>query len=331
MLKKQELKNVCLFKKYAFHKSCMDPIATELTRLKVDFMMESKRHKIYDMSGEDNQFKIFILADEWAQLYRKNAKILCTTGHSMASKGTTLDIKNHDMDYIYVPSQYYKTELLRRGVFPKKEIIVTGYPASDLIFNYQNERVGERRSRILIAPTYNKDLSIMDALMILERDIKLFKSLEEYDILFKVHPVLPKKYPLQMEFCRELSSKYDHVMCVEDTHDDISTSILWADIMIGDSSGALLLGAAGDIPIIAYDNFNRIRSEYYDPTGPEWAFRDKFASIINDETIHDLPGLIKYLLEDDFQKESRQEVVNFLFEHQADAGFQIAKHIQSLL
>jgi len=235
------------------------------------------------------------------------------------------------MDYIYCASQYYKTEFINRGVMPKKDFVITGYPASDLIFNFRDEKVRGDRPRILIAPTYNRDLSLMDALMQLEKEDKLFKSLEEFDILFKLHPVLPKKYPEQMEFCKELSSKYRHVTCRGDTHEDIATSVLWADLMIGDSSGALLLGAAGDIPIIAYNNPNRHRSEYFDSSGPEWRFRGKFAAEILESTIELLPEIIKIQLENDPLKDSRRSVVDLLFDHQGKAGKNIAEHIRSLL
>jgi len=335
MQAKQELKKVCLFLKYNFHKSCMLPISTSLTYFGVDHLVESKRHKVYDVSGGDKgKYKVFVIADEWGDLFRENAEILCTTGHSMANKNTTFDSKNSIMDYIYVPSQYYKDEFIKKGISPKGDFIITGYPAATEIFREvsSNERKeGTFPRNILIAPTYNRDLSIMDGLIDAEKKHKIFSKLSDYHIIFKLHPVLPKKYPEQVSFCQYLEDKYKNVFYHKESHADLADFILWADLLLGDCSGALLLGAAGDIPIIACDNPNRARSEYFDKYGPEWIFRKEYAQTINYPELAYLPNFIHEALQNDHLRMRRKALVNKLFSHQLDADTQIAKHIKSLL
>jgi len=332
--------DVVLFSKYSFHDSCLGPIAEELGKLRINFWMTGKRHLVYDLFNErEKKFKIFVIADEWGNLFRDCSEILITTGHSLASKRTTLDSKNKGMDYIYCPSQYYKTEFIKRGVIPNKEIIVTGYPASSKLFRREikiisewSKRMISSRPKILFAPTYNKDLSIMDALISEEKYSNLFWKMEKmYSIAFKLHPVLSKKYPEHAEFVKHLSEKYSNIYYHDDSHSDISGAILWADIVVGDCSGALLLAAAGGRPIVAFDNPNRKKSLYYDETGPEWVFRDEYAYRMNTKEIANLPLLLEEISKNDYMKDVRNMVVNLLFEHQTDAEKVIANNIAGLL
>ena len=331
--------DVVLFKKYTFHKSCLDPIAKELMDLGVKAIQTSKRHLVYDAFEENNKkkFKIMVIADEWGNLFRDISDILITTGHSMASKNTTLNSKNSIMDYIFCPSQYYKTKFLERGIVPKKEIVVTGYPAASRIFrkefspecfwnNFEKEKI-----KILIAPTYNRDLSIMDALIKAETERNLFERMNEMVTVFKLHPVLFKKYPEHANFVKSLADKYENVYYHDDSHDDISDLVLWSDVVIGDCSGALLLAAAGEVPIFAYDNPNRETSPYYDPDGPEWKFRKGYSYPLNDINIDTLDKLIRYSCSKDSLCDQRKQVVNLLYDHQENAEKVAARKIADIL
>jgi len=331
--------DVVLFSKYSFHDSILGPIATELEKLKINFWMTGKRHLVYDLFNErERKFSIVIIADEWTNLFRNQAEILITIGHSPASKHTTLDSKNSDADYIYTFSQFYKTEFLKRGVSPKKEMIVTGNPAASRLFRKEilKGSIWETKNcnlglKVLFAPTYNKDLSIMDVLMEEEKNNQLFKQMHDYQIAFKLHPVLHKKYPEQAEFVKELSKTYGNVYYHENSNHDITDAILWSDVVIGDCSGALFLSIAGEKPVIAYNNPDRVRSPYYDQHGPEWIFRNEYAYQIESLNVLNLPNLIRGVLENDYKKEKRKIIVNLLFENQKDAEVVIARHIVSLL
>ena len=331
--------DVILFKKYTFHKSCIDPIANELVKIGVDAITTSKRHIIYDTFEQNGnkKFKIVVIADEWGNLFRDVSDILITTGHSMVSKNTTLNSKNSIMDYIFCPSPYYKTKFLHRGIIPKKEIVITGYPAASRIFrkefspkcfwrNFERERL-----KVLIAPTYNKDLSIMDALIKLETEQKIFERMSDLVFVFKLHPVLYKKYPYQSDFVKALSERYDHVYYHDDSHDDISDLILWCNVVVGDCSGALLLAAAGNKPILAYNNMNRTSSPYYDPDGPEWLFRDEYSYSLTDSNLYLLEDLIIHSYSNDHLMDTRKSVVNLLYSHQESAEVVAAKKIRNIL
>ena len=339
------MEDIVLFLKYNFHKAILEPVSKCLIELNIPHTLTGKRHLVYDhFDKTKKKFKIIFIADEWTNLFRDQAEILIAIGHSPAGKNTTFDIKNKGADYIFAFSQYYKTEYLRRGVVPKKEIIVTGNPAADRIFNKRWNRESwwyqdalKRKLlqvNLLFAPTYNRDLSLIDELIRAEKESKFFEKLFSdpmirYRIAFKGHPVLNKKYPQQVEEIKKIESKYgqDLFYYHEDSHGDITDAILWSSLIVGDSSGAILLGVAGDKPIFAFNNPNRERSEYYDFLAPEWSLRDKFAT-----SFTSFDDLINLIHGPDFKKESRTEVKHLLYgEHQGGAAFQIANYIKNLL
>ena len=340
MIRKQKTPEVVLFCKYNFHHSCMDPISKELSKLGIDHLLTSKRHIVYDMFEQTKEkFPLFAIADEWGNLFRDISEILITVGHSMASKNTTLDSKNSLMDYIYVPSQFYKTEFIKRNINPKKEIIITGYPAASKLFRKEldlhsvwSDKFISSKPKILFAPTYNRDLSLMETIIAEEQFANLFLRMNyEYKITWKLHPVLPKKYPHQIKFIKHLSEKYENIYYHENSHEDITNAILWADVVVGDCSGALFLALAGEKPVIAFDNPDRKRSPYYDETGPEWVLRDDYAYRITSSEMCKLPNIIKEVLEFDYKKSSRESVTNLLFENQTNAEKVIAQHIAGLV
>lgn len=330
---------VVLFYKYAFHKSCLDPIAKELDLLEIPYWKTGKRHLVYDeFDKSKKQFDIFVISDEWASLFRKVSKILITTGHSMVSKNTTFNSRNKEMDFIFCPSSFYKSEFLRRKVVPKRDIIVTGYPAASRIFRneFLKNSIWFRefctdKLKILFAPTYNRDLSILDYLIKCEAKYQFFKTFEDFFIVFKLHPVLHKKYSQHADFIKYLSLKYPNIHYYEDSHDDITDAILWSDAVVGDCSGALLLALAGNKPIFAFDNPNRFKNPYFDPEGPEWIFRDQYSYQISEENLCELSKMLSHFINEDTKKNSREELVKLLYEHRTDSEKVIANEIVNLL
>ncbi len=335
------MKDVILFLKYNFHKAGMIPISKQLTKLNIEHEVHSKRHIIYDHFNETKKkFKIFVIGDEWGNLFRDCSENLITIGHSMANKNTTMDRKNSEMDYICVPSMYYKGEFLRRGISPKKDFLITGFPYADRIFNkeidediYIFQKFNKNNKKnILICPTYNRDLNLVDEFIRSEKEESVLKDFfynnPDAKIIFKPHPVLPKKYPDQMNYVKSLINVYsENFYYHEDSHDDIADFINWSSIIVGDCSGSILLGAASDKPIFAYDNPNKERSEYFDPEGIEWTFRDLFSTrffVIN-------KGFFEHILEElnnDNKKESRLSLVNLLYgEYQGNSSLQVANYI----
>jgi len=258
--------DVVLFAKYNFHKSCLMPIYEELKRQEINVLYSSKRYQVYDLyNSYKKKFKVFVIADEWFNLFRDCSEIMATTNHSMVSKNTTFSPKNKEGDYIYASSSWQKNEFIRRGILPKKEIVTTGYPAADILLK-KGLNLNPKKN-ILFAPTYNKDLSLMDDLIKAEEEFHLFKKLKDFNVLFKLHPVFSKKNPFQHTFCLLWAEEYQNINVELDSHADITEYILWSDIVIGDCSGALLLALAANRPIIAYDNKDKEKSSYYDPEG----------------------------------------------------------------
>lgn len=330
---------VLLFCKYAFHDSILGPITKELDNSGITTWLTGKRHLVYDkFERVKKKYPIIVIADEWVELFRDIAETVIAIGHSPANKNTTLNSRNRDADYIYCSSQYYKNEFIKRGVIPKKEIIVTGYPAASKLFRREmnihskfTELMSDSRIKVLFAPTYNRDLNILDALIEEENKSELFARLHHYLIMFKLHPVLNKKYPDQAEWVRNLSLKYSNVYYHESSHDDITDAILSSNIIIGDCSGAMLLAAAGDKPVITYNNPNRERSPYFDKEGPEWKFREDYAYEIDREKVGNLPIIIEEYYKNDYKKTKRKSVVDLLFDNQTNAEKIAAQHIVGLL
>lgn len=338
--------DIVLYEKYAFHKSCMEPISRRLNEMGIDHLLTSKRYVVYDLFNErKKKFKVFVLADEWSNLFRDCSENLITTGHSLVSKNTTFDPKNSGMDYICVPSSFYKNVFISRNIFPKKEFWVTGYPAAETIFRERDKPNSRETLKLLIAPTYNRDLSIMDFLINLEREENFFEKLlitikedlgKYVDVKFKLHPVLEKKYPEHAEFVLSLLDKYKgSVSMVADAHDDISDFVLWADIVIGDCSGALMLGAAAVDPIIAFNNPNRNRSSYFDPNGLEWKYRYEYAYTFSETAkSNDLIDSISLAYQIDPMERRREEFVDLIFGEEdlrKNASKNIAKKIAGLI
>jgi glycosyltransferase involved in cell wall biosynthesis len=331
--------DIVLFMKYAFHKSTLEPVFKELCKKETKCSLMSKRHLVYDLFESTKiKYPIFVIADEWVSLFRDCSEIVIAINHSPAGKNTTISSRNKDADYIFCQSQYYKNEFIKRGVIPHREIIVTGNPAASKLFRrelspdfFLPKNTG--KINVLFAPTYNRDLNIMDVLIEENKSSNLFKRLRDFSINWKSHPVLPKKYPEHIDFIRNLTKENFNISYHEDSHDDITDDILWSDLVIGDCSGALLLAAAGGKPVIAFDNPNRRRSEYFDEEGPEWKFRDDYAYRISSSEIKDLPELIsKFSSEtEDYKKEKRDSLVNLLFDYQKNAEEIVAQSICEIL
>jgi len=290
--------DVVLFAKLNFHLSCLKPISEELTKLGVRHLLTTKRHQVYDMCDEHNKkMRLMVICDEWANLFRENAEILVTTGHSLVSKNTTYSPKNKDMDYICAASQFQMQEFQRLGVRPKKSFWITGYPAADRIFTRQmnNDSMFFRkkmspRPKILFCPTYNKELNLMDSFI--KHSDNLCENLRHdgFDIAFKVHPVLPKKHPDHWIKLKEIAFKHGFYI-EEETHADIADAILWADIVVGDCSGAMILATAANIPIILYDNPAMLSSGYFDGNGLEWIHRNAIGT--QTSSVADIPHMIR--------------------------------------
>lgn len=323
------------------------PISKELDKLGIPHLLTTRRHEVYDLFNQQKKkFKIFVIADEWGSLFRDTAENLITIGHSMVNKNTTLSSKNRDMDYICVPSKYYKNQFLARGINPLKDFWITGYPPADRIFNKEigisswwANSLSEKKTEmthILFAPTYNRELNILPILVKCEKEFSMFSEFvlkkNTAKVAFKVHPVLPKKFPEDAEFLRNVCKFYgDSFYYHEDSHSDIADAIQWADVVVGDCSGAMLLAIAKDIPVLLYDNPDKEKSGYYDPEGPEWKLRDKFGysfSEIREERFLNMILLTCFI---DFKKESRRKVIDLLYgEHKGSAAKEIANRIQIL-
>ena len=337
-----EKADVVFYIKYNFHHSILDEINDHLLKKKINSVIVDHRHEIYDTFDRTNRkFPVFVIADEWFSLFRKCSDNIITTGHSLVSKNVTFNKMNCEGDYICVSSQWQKNEFISRGVMPRKKFLMTGYPAADRIFRNELRLSSEfskllspessmnrtSKIRILFAPTYNRDLSMMDNLI---KHKSIFEFLgRKYDLAFKLHPVLPKKYPEHAEFVDHLVSE-KLALCPSDSHADISDAIVWSDIVVGDCSGAMMLSMIKK-PIIAYDNPRRFSSPYFDEKGPEWTLRNRFAYRMTE--FEELPDVLDKILDYDEKKKTRKEVVDLIYGDFKDgnSAFRIAESILEIL
>jgi len=316
-------REIILFAKLNFHRSCLLPVADELTKLDIPHRLTSKRHLVYDEYHERGKFKIMVIADEWFNLFRECADIMIGTGHSMVSKNTTFNERNSEGDYICVTSPWQKNEFIQKNVTPRKEFWVTGYPAADKIMKGKlssgniyliRDLFMSNLPNLLIAPTYNRDLNLMDDLMKHEKELGVLS--DYFNIIFKPHPVLPKKYPEQTDFMRKMAQRHGRIFFVEDSHSDISDCIIWSDVVLGDCSGALILALASNKPIIAYNNPNRFTSLYYDPEGMEWKHRSQYAYQVED--LGHLQEQLRCVVEQDCMKKERTQFRNLIYGESVD-------------
>lgn len=257
-----------------FEKSILKPV---YDLLKEDFFCLFTRSV-----GEVIKFKpkVLILANHHYHYFRGNLKdtIIVWTRHGFATKNS-INKAIAGADFACVSSNWVKEEFIHRGWKPRLDFWVTGFISMDKIFSRKKELPSILppgfpwgKKTVLYAPTWNKYFTSVELLRpkVIE---KIFNHFPQLNLIIKPHPQLTQTYPGIIKQWRQY--KDERVILVENFEDDIYPFFPFADLLITDASSVMFYFLAMDRPIILINNPKRFQEkEYYDPSAPEWTWRD---------------------------------------------------------
>ncbi len=250
--------------------STSSPTAKELTRFAPDIVV------VADMPFEPIRAAV------------PAAKIV-TVRHSLASRGNTWDPELAKADHIAIWSTWDLREFERRRLQPRLGFLrsggpvwadkLAGYPAGpqgrDVARSQLFRRFGSKdfaRPIVAWAPSLNETFS--------RREVVL-SALESISRLAEV--VVRPHYATSLrekEWLASLNFKLD------DSLADPAMLLTAADVLISDVSGIALMATlvpGARLPIVQIDPPDSARAGVqYDPTGPEWVFRDEIGPRISE-------------------------------------------------
>lgn len=204
------------------------------------------------------------------RLVKRPQQILLSTWHGTPLKKLGFDMGNiyiqnprtkesyiHDSsawDYFVSPNRF-STEIFRRAFAYDGEILETGYPRNDILFNADENKIGQIRERlnlpddrkvILYAPTWRDDDSydVGKVKFKLKLDLeKLEKAIgDEYVVLVRNHYLITDSDV----------DDYEHFAVDVSHYDDIAELYLISDVLITDYSSVFFDFANLRRPILFY-------------------------------------------------------------------------------
>ena len=232
----------------------------KVKRFSLDFYKEVARSKYWVINGRQS-----------VVLAKRKDQIIVSTWHGTPLKKLGLDIGNvytrdpflkhsyidvsKEWDYLISPNRY-TTDILKSSFGYEREIFESGYPRNDILYNADENKVNEIKSRlnipndkkiILYAPTWRDDefvdIGSVKFKLQLELD-KLKEALsDEYIVLVRTHYFISNNL--------DLSGVEDFAFDVS-RYDDIAELYLIADILITDYSSVFFDYANLKRPILYY-------------------------------------------------------------------------------
>ena len=232
----------------------------KVKRFSLDFYKEVARSKYWVINGRQS-----------VVLAKRKDQIIVSTWHGTPLKKLGLDIGNvytrdpflkhsyidvsKEWDYLISPNRY-TTDILKSSFGYEREIFESGYPRNDILYNADENKVNEIKSRlnipndkkiILYAPTWRDDefvdIGSVKFKLQLELD-KLKEALsDEYIVLVRTHYFISNNL--------DLSGVEDFAFDVS-RYDDIAELYLVADILITDYSSVFFDYANLKRPILYY-------------------------------------------------------------------------------
>ena len=242
--------------------------------------------------------RILLIADSRYYLYRSRlpGTIIIWVEHGFVSKNA-LGRAVIGADFACVSSEWLRDEYIRRSWNPRLGYWVTGFVSMDGVLNPDKsqkkvtlpEDFSKGKATLLYAPTWNKFLNSVEILGDKWID-KLRESLPDINVIIKLHHRIPKLFPHFMAMWRESARRNERTLLVEDSKSDIHEYLSSADILLSDASTVIFHFLALDRPVILINNPLRFKDkEYFDPEGPEWAWRDLGIQINH---VDELPGAL---------------------------------------
>ncbi|MCC7531024.1 MAG: CDP-glycerol glycerophosphotransferase family protein, partial [Candidatus Melainabacteria bacterium] len=227
--------------------------------------------------------KAIVLAERQYEIFREALPEvpLVWLRHGFASKNNFAPSVS-GCDFACVNSEWVKEQCLLSGLSPREDFWVTGFVPADEIFAPAGQiqkvlmqaGLSFDRKTLLYAPTYNEMFNSFEVLGCGWIDA-LFEHFGRINLIIKPHPVTPALNPAWMDCWRQAQARHDSVYLVEDTHSSIYSYFQHVDVLISDASSVMFYFLALDRPIVLVTNSKRTdEKSFYDPTGPEWTWRD---------------------------------------------------------
>jgi tetratricopeptide (TPR) repeat protein len=298
-------RRIAFFVPYPFQHAMLDPIYHEL---KDEFpcLMSTDTQEIVAY-----QPQILVLAEHQGDFFRRYLPetIVIWTRHGFASKHYTKKSLEW-CDFACVSSQWVRDDCIRRSWFPRLSFWVTGFSALDRTLSADSSPKKppdieglDSAPTLLYTPTWNPELSAIEVLGPGWIEA-LRRQFPQLNIIIKLHPHTPKKYPHWAETYREMAQRDSRSYLVEEPGANSYDYMPFADILLTDVSSVMFYYLAFNRPIILVNNPRRIENEeWFDESGPEWTWRDMGLEI---ETVQELPAAIEASLHQPGEKAERR-------------------------
>jgi hypothetical protein len=256
----------------------LEPVAEALGRLGVSCHLSDREEEL--VAGDP---RVIVTAHaHYAALREKLPEsFIVFTRHGFAQKNVFRQAVE-GADFACVSSEWVRDDAIRRGIRPRLDFWVTGFPAMDRVL--QGERVPAAAlfpplfpadgPLLLYAPTYNAGLSSA-AVLPTDWPARLRSCHRRLRIVIKPHPVIPERQPAWMSAWRQAAERDARIALVENSHASVFDYFPYADLLVSDASSTVFYFLACDKPIVLVANPSRAEErKYFDPEGPEWQWRD---------------------------------------------------------
>ena len=205
--------------------------------------------------------------------------VLVNVRHGMISKRTLRRLPRRPtartFDFVCIGDENSLGNHARAGIAPQG-FWLTGYPQLDPLFRGDSPPalpVDPARPTVLYAPTWN--LGLTSATLFGPRLVEHLRSrVPGVNVVIKPHPMIGSWRPRWMAWWRRLAEEERGVHLVADTHADVTSYMLAADVLVSDASSAVFEFLALDRPIVLVTNPLHRADPAFDPHSIIWRWRD---------------------------------------------------------
>ena len=207
------------------------------------------------------------------------------TRHGFSSKNILRKILRR-CSIVCVSSDWVKSDICQRYLPPLPEIWVTGFTATDIMWERLNvTRQRDQRSHVLYAPTWDPNLSAHP--VVGTSWAREWLTNPQNKLIVKFHP---HSVRLERDWVREwlaLAKAYPRQLAIPDPDSNIYSFMSEADLLITDTSSVMFYWLALDRPVILVDPKGDHNYWLVDLQGPEWTWRDMGWNVNNAASLLD--------------------------------------------
>jgi hypothetical protein len=235
--------------------------------------------------------------------------------HGFANKRSSFPLAGA-FDAVCVSSPYVSNMYTDRGLFPPRDVWVTGYPALDPLAMQQHQTSQQPRT-ILYAPTVNSSLSSASmGPMLLQH---MLNSAIDIRVIVKLHPGTFQTDPAIWQSWQNACAKEERAQFVDDQAANLLDLFEKTDLMISDFSSTAFSFLATDRPIVLITQHGAMADHgSFNPDGIEWKWRDMAEEVRDISAL--TPVLRKILAGRDDYATARAKYRKLLFDGTLDGN-----------